>query len=330
MLLSFVHGLVFSIVLALFIFIATASILYLFAFASFSLKYICCVMLKQSVSKNRFAFCNCLITRRGFETTTRSPSLQVVSILRQYNVPSFPKSASMAGSSITFVTGNQNKLREVSQILSSDLDSESAFRIVSKKIHLPELQGEVDDIAKEKCRLAVKEIGGPTVSLHLLLSSSQNCPLLNVLSKISNPKQYRFYCIYIYTKLIEDTCLCFNALNGLPGPYIKWFLEKIGHDGLNNMLVGFEDKSAYALCTFAYSSGKPGEEPVILSGKTHGTIVLARAAQDGPSFGWDPIFQPDGYSQTYAEMDKKVKNSISHRGKALAMVKAHIEHLQNN
>lgn len=39
------------------------------------------------------------------------------------------------------------------------------------------------------------------------------------------------------------------------GPYIKWFLEKVGHDGLNKMLEGFEDKSAYAQCVFAYTPG---------------------------------------------------------------------------
>lgn len=36
--------------------------------------------------------------------------------------------------------------------------------------------------------------------------------------------------------MVEDTSLCFNAMHGLPGPYIKWFLEKLGHDGLNKML----------------------------------------------------------------------------------------------
>ena len=45
--------------------------------------------------------------------------------------------------------------------------------------------------------------------------------------------------------LVEDTCLCFHAMKGLPGPYIKWFLDKLGHDGLNKMLQGFDDYSAY-------------------------------------------------------------------------------------
>ncbi|KAJ6393117.1 hypothetical protein OIU77_022572 [Salix suchowensis] len=52
-----------------------------------------------------------------------------------------------------------------------------------------------------------------------------------------------------------------------------------------------------------------------------GKIVPARGPDD---FGWDPIFQPDdGYEQTYAEMPKDEKNKISHRSRALDMVKSH-------
>ena len=61
--------------------------------------------------------------------------------------------------------------------------------------------------------------------------------------------------------MVEDTSLCFNAYGGLPGPYIKWFLKSLGHEGLNTMLAGFEDKSAYAQCIFAYSTGRPPRPP---------------------------------------------------------------------
>ena len=44
-----------------------------------------------------------------------------------------------------------------------------------------------------------------------------------------------------------------NAMGGLPGVYIKWFLEKTGHAGLNNLLAAYADKSAYAQCIFAFS-----------------------------------------------------------------------------
>ena len=53
--------------------------------------------------------------------------------------------------------------------------------------------------------------------------------------------------------LVEDTSLHFNALNGLPGPYIKWFLDKIGHVGLNNLLAAYTDKSAYAQVMSSHS-----------------------------------------------------------------------------
>lgn len=54
----------------------------------------------------------------------------------------------------------------------------------------------------------------------------------------------------------------------------KWFLEALGHDGLNNMLAGFEDKSAQAVCTFAYSEG-PGHEPIIFQGRTDVCKILS-------------------------------------------------------
>lgn len=88
--------------------------------------------------------------------------------------------------------------------------------------------------------------------------------------------------------------------------------------GLYKMLHGFEDKSAYALCTFAYYSGSPADQVKLFQGRTEGTIVDPRGPRN---FGWDPCFQPTGFDQTYAEMTKDLKNSISHRGKALAALK---------
>ncbi|KAK3006666.1 hypothetical protein RJ639_017413 [Escallonia herrerae] len=110
---------------------------------------------------------------------------------------------------VTFVTGNAKKLEEVRAILGQSVP----FRSI--KLDLPELQGEPEDISKEKARLAAKEVNGPV--------------------------------------LVEDTCLCFNALEGLPG--------------LNNMLMAYEDKSAYALCVFSLAIG-PNVEPITFLGKT--------------------------------------------------------------
>ena len=54
----------------------------------------------------------------------------------------------------------------------------------------------------------------------------------------------------------------------------------------------------------------PETEPKIFVGRTPGQIVQPKGQT---TFGWDPVFLPDGYDQTYAELDKKVKNTISHR-----------------
>ncbi|KAI9837585.1 MAG: hypothetical protein M1819_007236 [Sarea resinae] len=148
----------------------------------------------------------------------------------------------------------------------------------SESLDLVEIQGTIEEISAHKCRTAAQIIQGPV--------------------------------------LVEDTCLCFNALQELPGPYVKWFLQKLGHEGLNNLLLAYDDKSAQAVCTFAYSDG-PGQEPVIFQGRTDGKIVPARGPAD---FGWDAIFEYDG--NTYAEMDKAKKNQISHRFKALEKLKA--------
>merc|ERR1712100_500370 len=109
------------------------------------------------------------------------------------------------GKTLTFVTGNANKLKEFVKVMGD-------INVVSHAVDLPELQGEPDDISREKCKLAAEAIQGPVC--------------------------------------VEDTSLCFNALNGLPGPYIKWFLDGIGHEGLNKMLAGFEDKSATLFVLF--------------------------------------------------------------------------------
>lgn len=164
------------------------------------------------------------------------------------------------------------------------LGNSFSIPLVSQKIDLPELQGEPEEVSAEKCKLAAAYVRGPV--------------------------------------LVEDTSLCFNALGGLPGVYIKWFLEKTGHDGLNNMLMAYPDKTAYAQCIFSYSTGEPGFKPVTFVGRTDGTIVAARGPLD---FGWDPVFQPAGYEQTYAEMDKALKNTISHRYKSLSLVREYFD-----
>lgn len=107
--------------------------------------------------------------------------------------------------------------------------------------------------------------------------------------------------------IIEDTGLYFNALNGFPGPLIKWPEKCVGPEGLYRMLHTFPDKSASVRCFVGL--GNIGE-PKVFEGRVHGTIVEP-AGDSG--FGFDYIFKPDGHHRRYSEMSLEEKNRISHR-----------------
>ena len=94
--------------------------------------------------------------------------------------------------------------------------------------------------------------------------------------------------------LVEDTSLCFNALGGMPGPYVKWFLDEMGSAGLYKLLDGHEDKTAVAVCNVGFACG-PGADPIVFCGQTHGTIVAPREGEK--VFGWDNIFRPQGFDK---------------------------------
>ena len=99
--------------------------------------------------------------------------------------------------------------------------------------------------------------------------------------------------------LVEDVALGFSALHGLPGPFVKFFVES--EDGLENMcrmLDGFTDRSARAECMFAYYDGN---ECTVIAGGLRGSIADHPKGEGG--FGWDQIFCPEGYEgKTRAEL----------------------------
>jgi len=76
---------------------------------------------------------------------------------------------------------------------------------------------------------------------------------------------------------------------------------------------------------FAYCSGQ-GEKVHLFVGRTDGTIVDSRGDRN---FGWDPIFQPEGYDLTYAEMDDGAKNKVSHRYRAIAKLQQYLDDLKD-
>lgn len=99
--------------------------------------------------------------------------------------------------------------------------------------------------------------------------------------------------------LVEDVSLEFSALDGLPGPFIKFFLQSPnGLEILCRMLDGFENRNAKGWCVFGYYDGTRLE---LFRGNIEGIIADAPRGDNG--FGWDKIFEPTGYKgQTRAEL----------------------------
>ena len=118
--------------------------------------------------------------------------------------------------------------------------------------------------------------------------------------------------------ILDDTSLCFDALNGLPGPLIRWFLEALGREGLWKLCDKMGVYGAQAKCMLAYA--KSPEYIQFFEGVVRGRIVAPR----GDYFGWDPVFQPDGYEKTFAELAGEQKNSISHRRLAVEKLKEYL------
>ena len=95
--------------------------------------------------------------------------------------------------------------RKLKQFKDFSQGKDFPFEVVSQKLDLPEYQGTSQDICLEKCRKAAEIVQGPVI--------------------------------------VQDVSLCFNAMGGLPGPYLKWFATELKADGLYKLLTAWEDKS---------------------------------------------------------------------------------------
>lgn len=102
--------------------------------------------------------------------------------------------------------------------------------------------------------------------------------------------------------LVEDTSLFFNALGGLPGTFVKFFVEQAnGLEKMCRMLDGFDDRSAYATAVYGYYDGATLQ---LIGGRQDGYIADHPRGSGG--YGWDSIFVPAGYrGLTRAELSPK-------------------------
>lgn len=179
---------------------------------------------------------------------------------------------------IIFATNNAHKLQEVQQILGG------AYSLVTPRDcgiagDIPEDQDTIEGNALQKARYIYERTG-------------MDC-------------------------FADDTGLEVDALNGAPGVHSARYAGD-GHDfSANTVLLlknlhGKKDRSARFVTVIALILG--GRE-YLFEGEVRGKITEIPSGSKG--FGYDPVFMPDGYSETFAEMDAAEKNRISHRGKAV-------------
>ncbi len=121
--------------------------------------------------------------------------------------------------------------------------------------------------------------------------------------------------------LADDSGICVNALKGAPGVFSARYAGEPRSDQRNNLklmeaLKTSADRSAYYYCAIVLLRHAEDPQPIIADGIWHGEIILEPRGSGG--FGYDPYFLLPGLGKTAAELDMDTKNTISHRGKALA------------
>jgi XTP/dITP diphosphohydrolase len=120
---------------------------------------------------------------------------------------------------------------------------------------------------------------------------------------------------------IEDSGLFIDALSGFPGVYSQYVYRTLGCNGILRLLD--TNRKAHFTSVIAYHTT---EETLLFRGDVEGEIAEAEGGEKG--FGFDPIFIPEGESQTFAQMSTEQKNLYSHRGKAFKMFLKHIEQVR--
>jgi XTP/dITP diphosphohydrolase len=124
----------------------------------------------------------------------------------------------------------------------------------------------------------------------------------------------------------DDTGLEVSALNGAPGVYSARYAGEhcSFDDNINKLLAALEGEDNRKARFRTVVCLIEGGNPRYFEGQVNGKILTERRGAEG--FGYDPVFQPERFALTFAEMPEEVKNTISHRGVAIAKL---VEYLKN-
>lgn len=125
--------------------------------------------------------------------------------------------------------------------------------------------------------------------------------------------------------LADDSGICVDALGGAPGLYAARYAGTHGDSAANNAKllreldgIPSERRQAYFIAVLVVLRHADDPAPLIAEGRWHGRILDAPRGNGG--FGYDPLFLPDCYDVSAAELDPALKNRLSHRGQALAIL----------
>ena len=129
--------------------------------------------------------------------------------------------------------------------------------------------------------------------------------------------------------LADDSGLCVAALDGAPGLYSARYAGRHGdaEGNIDRLLRELEQvpgqaRDAHFVCALALLRHAEDPEPLVVEGRWHGRILAERRGRGG--HGYDPVFFDPAHGQTAAEMPLALKNAISHRGQALALLHARL------
>ena len=122
---------------------------------------------------------------------------------------------------------------------------------------------------------------------------------------------------YGFDCFADDTGLEIDALNGEPGVYSARYAGEncTFEDNVDLVLSKLENESNRSARFRTVIALLQGEDEILFEGSVNGQIIKTKTGDDG--FGYDPIFKPEGFEKTFAQMTIAEKNEISHRGKAV-------------
>jgi non-canonical purine NTP pyrophosphatase (RdgB/HAM1 family) len=163
----------------------------------------------------------------------------------------------------------------------------------------------------DKVRYLERFLGHPVAHQSIDLDEVQS----NDIRYVTKKKAEAAFAIVQTPVLVEDVSLEFDAWNGLPGTFIRFFMKGMGIEGLCKVL-GAEQRGVNARCVYDYFDGT---DHVQFEGSMRGSIPDTPRGDTG--MGWDCMFIPEGYTETRAEMSEEDNMKTYIRIKPLVAVK---------